>query len=871
MRRLALLAILLGASCANDDTTTPITPDAGFGGDAQLQVGTGDFAFVPVAEGDPVAIVLGPQGGYHIFISLRARGINNSGLRMEVGVLDAETRTSLSAETSIRGRMSPAEDDWVFRPALLGILDVPPQQIHGTDVILWGRVRDANGTVIENEVRARAILGGVTPDAGFDDAGVSVDTGPPIVRRNEACTANATGEDGWTLLCDDSVGHFLSVWGSGPNDVYVVGGVPAAGGFAGETGVFHFDGTSLQRVPMATTERAWWVFGYGPDEVYIGGENGMLLRGRNRAFERIDTGTTQTIFGMWGPHKDRLYFVSGDFTDPDARGELRVLTSTVVSKVSAPALDAYDGQALFKVWGSADNDVFLVGEKGAVFHFDGNAWSRMTTPANDLPILTVSGRGPNDVYAVGGRTEGAVWRYDGSDWSDATPGASIPILMGVHTSTMAGVLISGDSGFAGTVAEASVIAAPTMTTRPLHAVWHDGAGGLWAVGGNFQSQTGEAIGVVVRKSAPVCPPGGLSGEGFHHLDLQGRNAAPMADGTYEMFDVARGDIHPRLVHGEHYLLGAASRVEFSVPLCADITDEVAIRIPNNDEPGADVLHELLIVKPDGREILVASAIDAEAGSSGYLPFDRSNLPAAEVADIAATNTSVRGTELGWHDFADAPPFPEAPRDIYARVGDTLLFRTTNISNKMYGLMIWFPQNGLEYQAFLEVRVPASPGGESGIPRPPPPELGPCEPPSPNGFIELGRGTMTFQPFPPNQAVLETGPQGSLMFRVAVRGRGFNGGNVTDPLDPMNPLLHIDLALDAMPSAGGRIVADGRWQRGFTTVGDDLVLVPIRPTVPVGAANRSQLMNAEIYAEVRIVDATTGTTYCQDLTFTAVMQ
>jgi hypothetical protein len=335
-----------------------------------------------------------------------------------------------------------------------------------------------------------------------------------------------------------------------------------------------------------------------------------------------------------------------------------------------------------------------------------------------------------------------------------------------------------------------------------------------------------------------------------------------------MFDMPRGDIHPALVHGEHYLLGVGSKVDFTLPLCADITNRVAFRIPNNDEPGSQALHELFVVKPDGREILVASALDDKPGNMGYLPFDRSNLPPEENAAIAAVDTSPTIFEQGWQEFANAPAFEVAPRDIFARPGDTLLFRTTNVADPMYGLMIWFPQRGLEYQAFIEIEVPETPGGEPGDPRPPPPVPGTCEPETKDAFVELGRGGDTFVPWPPAESKLELGPQGSLMFLVGVRGRGFAPGNPSDPLDLQNPVLLIRLALDAPPDSGGRVIADGRWRRGFGTSGSDLVLPAVRPTVPVGAANRTQLLNQTIYAEVRLVDAVTEKTYCQDTTFTA---
>lgn len=41
----------------------------------EVEIGTGEEAFVPLAESDPLPFVFGPQGGYHVYGSLRARGL----------------------------------------------------------------------------------------------------------------------------------------------------------------------------------------------------------------------------------------------------------------------------------------------------------------------------------------------------------------------------------------------------------------------------------------------------------------------------------------------------------------------------------------------------------------------------------------------------------------------------------------------------------------------------------------------------------------------------------------------------------------------------------------------------------------------------
>lgn len=678
------------------------------------------------------------------------------------------------------------------------------------------------------------------------------------------------GSDDWRILCDgERVGNFLSVWGAGPDDVYMVGGRTGGRSGDGDTQVVHWNGDRLEQLDVPGDQRAWWVFGTDRNHVYVVGENGLGLRRIDGGeFERFETGIDQTIFGAWGPTPDRIYLVSGDVRDEDAQGQLRVLTPDGVERVRAPALDAFDGRALFKVWGSGPDDVFVSGSRGAIFHFDGDRWRRMETPETDAPILTVSGRDSDDVYAVGGRTGAVAWHYDGSSWQDASPESDYPRLMGVHTAPEAPVLVSGARGFLARLGSNGFERFTGMTRHPLHAVWRDSEGAAWAVGGNIFSTSGAARGVVLRRPPPEdCPEDAIREPGFHHLDFQGSRGARRPDGTYPMFDVPRGEIHPDLVHGEHFTTGKGTFTEFSIPLCADITDEVGFRITHNEDPGVEVLYELFVRRGD-REFLVAKGRDTMPGNQGYIPHNRSSLPDRVERAIAETDTHPDREKYGWKDFEDAPDFEQPPRDILARPGDELVFRATNLSEKTYGLMVWYPQDGLHYQTFLEVRVPETPGGEVGEPDEPPPEPGPCDS-SEETAIELGRSGDGFEAFPPAEVVLEEGLQGSLMFRLALRGEEFAPGDPDDPLDSENPRILLRLALDAYPDEGGRIIVDSSSRRGFETDGSYRVLPTYQPVVKPGTAEKEALLGETIYAELELVDATDGTTLCAETTFTAV--
>jgi hypothetical protein len=66
---------------------------------------------------------------------------------------------------------------------------------------------------------------------------------------------------------------------------------------------------------------------------------------------------------------------------------------------------------LTSVWGSSCNDVYAVGQQGAVYHFDGQSWQSLT-PFTDEYLWAVWGFGTNDVYAAG--NGGVLFYFDGS-------------------------------------------------------------------------------------------------------------------------------------------------------------------------------------------------------------------------------------------------------------------------------------------------------------------------------------------------------------------------------------------------------------------------------------------------------------------------
>ena len=55
---------------------------------------------------------------------------------------------------------------------------------------------------------------------------------------------------------------------------------------------------------------------------------------------------------------------------------------------------------LFGIWGSSATDVFAVGRRGTILHYNGSNWSPMTS-GTTTDLVDVWGSSSNDVFAVG--------------------------------------------------------------------------------------------------------------------------------------------------------------------------------------------------------------------------------------------------------------------------------------------------------------------------------------------------------------------------------------------------------------------------------------------------------------------------------------
>jgi hypothetical protein len=106
--------------------------------DAWIELGTGRATFEPLAEGDAMELVAGPQGGWHVDVALRFGGLEPEGLELVYDAVDAEgapisftTRAFVVEESLLADG-----DDWI-RVGDRIVLDIEsPADVVDTEAIV---------------------------------------------------------------------------------------------------------------------------------------------------------------------------------------------------------------------------------------------------------------------------------------------------------------------------------------------------------------------------------------------------------------------------------------------------------------------------------------------------------------------------------------------------------------------------------------------------------------------------------------------------------------------------------------------------------------------------------------------------------------
>jgi hypothetical protein len=297
------------------------------------------------------------------------------------------------------------------------------------------------------------------------------------------------------LLDGVEAGGLWSVWGGAPDDVWVVGGVPEAGA------VLRGDGRDFdpQEDLPAGTPQLHWVHGLGPDDVWVAGLAGTILRWDGSDWQDHSVGVEEALWGIHAVSEDEVYAVGGASA---WGGDLAVawrFDGAAWTAIELPETAA-GLPALFKTTWDGER-LWMVGAEGAALVGRGEDFEIVPTGiAEDLS--TVSAVDDGRVLAVGGGATGVVVAGDASGLERIAQTRSR--LFGVQAYASGSALLCGARGYLGRwdPERAEVVELRSPTEQLLHASWGLGGERSFVVGGTLESASGPFTGVLLSARSP---------------------------------------------------------------------------------------------------------------------------------------------------------------------------------------------------------------------------------------------------------------------------------------------------------------------------------------------------------------------------------
>lgn len=126
-RFVGCLLALHAAGCADDPAPS---------GDVKVELGLGQAQFTPVADGDPIELVFGPQGGWHVDLAARVYGADDADdLILSFRVHQPDGQIAYPIKRLVDPDQAPRTDDGAieYPGAQLVFAIMDPSEVVGED------------------------------------------------------------------------------------------------------------------------------------------------------------------------------------------------------------------------------------------------------------------------------------------------------------------------------------------------------------------------------------------------------------------------------------------------------------------------------------------------------------------------------------------------------------------------------------------------------------------------------------------------------------------------------------------------------------------------------------------------------------------
>ena len=158
LRFLGALALALTAACSSVEEVSSGADDFGAIDPEAFEVGSGTDDFHPIAPGDPLFITGGPQGGYHVWLSVRC-GACGPDVLLTYGIEDLDTGEPMTRRDGLQSYHRVEEvDGWRQVTGLTAYLSTQDPEAHvGHRVRLWATSFLDDGSPLEAETEAEIV------------------------------------------------------------------------------------------------------------------------------------------------------------------------------------------------------------------------------------------------------------------------------------------------------------------------------------------------------------------------------------------------------------------------------------------------------------------------------------------------------------------------------------------------------------------------------------------------------------------------------------------------------------------------------------------------------------------------------------------
>ena len=189
----------------------------------------------------------------------------------------------------------------------------------------------------------------------------------------------------WRKVASFGSGQLVDVWGSSPDNLYLVGGHNP---WVNNSGfIYHLDRWGNPQQILTRGSSLMGIWGSSSTDIWVVGRNGGILHFNGTDWDDVEGGGDHDFLDVWGVSSSEVYAVSSQ------GGILRWDGKAWEEEVSGL------GTPLWGVWGTKDHGVIAAGP-GVILVREPSHW-RVMSLDREWSIVDIHGNDSGETYAVG--------------------------------------------------------------------------------------------------------------------------------------------------------------------------------------------------------------------------------------------------------------------------------------------------------------------------------------------------------------------------------------------------------------------------------------------------------------------------------------